>query len=150
MCSPLAKNILRATLQIVLEPERSGYARKRAAGDNEALHLSCVHSTHLCKLLLVSVVADSVSAVCFPGQIAQAEFAAMDSDSSNESGFLDCLLARNVAPLGYKLKPCAEQAELNASVLLSASDDSNQSDVESSACARGVELCMPCAPDKAS
>eukprot|EP00965_Chrysotila_dentata_P000432 14415-Pleurochrysis_carterae.AAC.1 len=48
----------------------------------------------------------------------------MDSDSSSDYDRLDALLAQNLAPISYKLEPCAQQAELNASVLLSASEDS--------------------------
>eukprot|EP00965_Chrysotila_dentata_P087204 2878714-Pleurochrysis_carterae.AAC.1 len=75
----------------------------------------------------------------------------MNSDRSSDYDRLDALLAQNLAPIGYKLEPCAQQAELNASVLLSASEDS---DVEMgtgvSSVAAGVESCMPCGQDEAT
>eukprot|EP00965_Chrysotila_dentata_P029030 965155-Pleurochrysis_carterae.AAC.1 len=75
-------------------------------------------------------------------------------DGSSSDADIDKLLAANFAPRGYKLKPSMNQAELDASVLLS--EGSEASDDEPDAASRGPAAsipschatCKPCPQDK--
>lgn len=56
------------------------------------------------------------------GSVAFVAVAAMDSDSSDGEGLLDSLLTKNLKPDGFVVPPSWNQAELNASVLVSSSE----------------------------
>eukprot|EP00965_Chrysotila_dentata_P161338 5327926-Pleurochrysis_carterae.AAC.1 len=57
----------------------------------------------------------------------------MDLESSDAEGYLDALLAQNLKPHGFLVHPSSNQAELNASVLVSSSEcsecDAEEQDV---------------------
>eukprot|EP00965_Chrysotila_dentata_P070104 2315787-Pleurochrysis_carterae.AAC.1 len=74
-------------------------------------------------------------------------------DGSYSDADIDKLLAANFAPRGYKLKPSRNQAELDASVLLSGgSEASDEPDAASrgptASIPSGDATCKPCPQDK--